>query len=150
MEWAPGAQTRWTGALRDKKYTIVFPIRCLVSVSWGSLKPLGPLWGPSEALRAKTRWPVSYKKKVELFLASVLLDICMCYVLCVICYVFCVLCCVCVFFFCVMCVFYVMYVLCVFCYLCFMRCVCCVIYLCFMCCVCCVLFMFYVLCLCFI
>ena len=79
MEWAPagalgapGAQTPWSGALRDKKCLLFFPIKCLVPVPLGSLKPLGPLWGPSGALRAPgapgalTPWPIPHKKKVEI------------------------------------------------------------------------------------
>ena len=66
MEWAPagapgapGAQTPWSGALRDKKFIIVFPYKmpctCAIGEFEASGAPLGPFWGPqgpSGTLRA--------------------------------------------------------------------------------------------------
>ena len=89
VEWAPagapgapGAQTPWSGALRDKKFIIVFPYKMPCTCAIGEfeafgapLGPSGPFWDPGalgapRASGALTPWPIPHKKKVEQFCAS--------------------------------------------------------------------------------
>ena len=67
MEWAPaGAQTPWSGVLRDKKYIIVFSYKMPGTCAIGEVEPSGaPLGAPKtpgaiEAPGALTPWPIPY------------------------------------------------------------------------------------------
>ena len=53
---APGAQTPWSGALRDKKYIIVFPYKMPGTCAIGEFEASG-------APGALTPWPIPHKKK---------------------------------------------------------------------------------------